>query len=110
MHYIRSINDGTLTEEEYNKYVKGEIAKIKQNFKTLSEVGSYFMNSIMDESDVFNFKEQILEKINISDAPLIPVNASPRNEITLSLNMEEKIRNHFKLDYESIPQLIRTDW
>ena len=65
---------------------------------------------LFDIAFINNSWEQILEKINISNAPLIPLNASPRNEINLSLNMEEKIKHHFKLDYESIPQLIRTDW
>ncbi len=53
-----------MTEEEYEKIRDAERAKLKKSFINLSDVGSYFMNSILDESFKFNVKECLLKKLD----------------------------------------------
>jgi secreted Zn-dependent insulinase-like peptidase len=53
-----------MTEEEYEKIRDAERSKLKKNFINLSDVGSYFMNSILDESFKFDVKESLLKKLD----------------------------------------------
>jgi secreted Zn-dependent insulinase-like peptidase len=53
-----------MTEEEYEKIRNAERTKLKKSFINLSDVGSYFMNSILDESFKFNVKECLLKKLD----------------------------------------------
>jgi secreted Zn-dependent insulinase-like peptidase len=49
--------------KEFEEAVNAEKTKLKQNFNNLSDLGSYFMSGIIDESFDFTFKEQLLSKI-----------------------------------------------
>jgi insulysin len=53
-----------MTEEEYEKIRDAERSKLKKSFINLSDVGSYFMNSILDESFKFDVKESLLKKLD----------------------------------------------
>lgn len=70
---IDEINDFLLVQNEYildkmkdtdYEIVRGaEEGKLKRQFINLSDLGSYFMNSVMDESFKFDVKETLLKKI-----------------------------------------------
>lgn len=48
--------------EEYNTALNSEKVKLKEKFNNLNELGSYFMNAIIDESFNFYFKDELLRK------------------------------------------------
>ena len=48
--------------EEFNVALNAEKIKLKEKFNNLSELGSYFMNAIIDESFNFKFKDELLRK------------------------------------------------
>ena len=50
--------------KEFEEAVNAEKTKLKQKFNNLSDLGSYFMSGIIDESFDFRFKEQLLSKID----------------------------------------------
>jgi hypothetical protein len=53
-----------MTVEEYEKIRDAERTKLKKNFISLGDIGSYFMNSILDESYKFDVKESLLKKLD----------------------------------------------
>jgi secreted Zn-dependent insulinase-like peptidase len=53
-----------MTEKEYESIRDAERSKIKKNFISLGDIGSYFMNSILDESFKFDVKESLLKKLD----------------------------------------------
>jgi len=48
---------------DFKQYLEGEKNKLLRDFDTISDLGSYFMASILDESYVFNTRELILNRI-----------------------------------------------
>jgi insulysin len=53
-----------MTVQEYEKIRDAERTKLKKNFISLGDIGSYFMNSILDESYKFDVKESLLKKLD----------------------------------------------
>lgn len=53
-----------MPSEEYNTALNAEKVKLKETFNNLNELGSYFMNAIIDESFNFKFKDELLRKTN----------------------------------------------
>jgi insulysin len=53
-----------MTDVEYDIIRDAEYSKLKKNFISLSDIGSYFMNSILDESFKFDIKESLLKKLD----------------------------------------------
>ncbi len=69
-NFIKNENDfilNKMTEKEYEAIRDAERNKLKKNFISLSDIGSYFMNSILDESFNFNVKYCLLKKIDTLD-------------------------------------------
>jgi insulysin len=52
-----------MKDTDYEIVREAEEGKLKRQFINLSDLGSYFMNSIMDESFKFDVKETLLKKI-----------------------------------------------
>lgn len=53
-----------MKDTDYEIVRTAEEGKLKRQFINLSDLGSYFMNSIMDESFKFDVKETLLKKID----------------------------------------------
>jgi insulysin len=51
-----------MSPEEYNLALNAEKIKLNEKFNNLSDLGSYFMNSIIDESFNFKFIDELLKK------------------------------------------------
>jgi secreted Zn-dependent insulinase-like peptidase len=48
--------------DEYLTALNAEKVKLKEKFNNLNDLGSYFMNAIIDESFNFKFKDELLRK------------------------------------------------
>ena len=56
-----------MKESEYEEIRSAEKTKLKHDFISLSDLGSYFMNAVIDESFKFDFKYALLDKIETYD-------------------------------------------